>query len=196
MAVTEFAPVQNTRLFVDSGTVWATVRDDSDSDGIQTGGISNATFDTPDYQISRIGLSFNTASIPDDDTVTAVIIKVYPTSLDSNTNTVDLDAVSFAPSDPTSHVVGDYVKAKWGTSQFGVITYATLGSNLNTLNSINLDANGIDEINKTGHTSYGLRCSRDTDDSAPTGANRVVFTAANTALFVTHSAPSGFFAIL
>ncbi len=194
-----FSPAQNTRLYQDGAIneTWATVRDAATADGMQDGVISGASAAATTYNISRVGLSFDTSSIPDNATITVAVIKIYPYELPGNADTVHLDVVSFAPTNPASHAVADYAKAKWGTTPWGSITYATLGANLNALNSITLDASGIANVSKTGTCSFGLRVSRDTDDSAPGGTNLMYMTFAQTVLVVTYTLPSsGFFALL
>jgi hypothetical protein len=199
MAELTFNPSQNNRLYVDTASElgWAGTRDAANSVGLQAGVYSYAVKDGTQYGISRIGLSFDTSSIPDNATISAAVIKIYPTIV-TDTDSVNIFVVSFAPVDPAAHAVGDYAKAKWGTTSWGTITHATLGANLNALNSITLNASGIANISKTGTCSFGLRNSRDAEDSAPAGANRVDMTAANTVLVVTYSLPAtaGFFTLL
>jgi len=191
----------NVRLYWDGGLSepWSVPYDHS-TGGVQSGGIFSAYKDAGAdgaYGISRVGLGFNTSSIPDTATITAAKIQLYPTSIIGNADTTSANVVSFAPADPSNMVSADYTRTKWGTAKWGSITLATLAANLNVYNDITLDANGIANISKTGITTFGIRIARDTDNSAPTGTNAFNATAASTQLVVTYSLPSsGFFALL
>ncbi len=187
------------RLYYGGNTSWTDSRDATTAEGIQTNGIVQGTFGGgTSWPIARVGEVFNTSALPDNATVTVVTLQIYVTAL-TNTNTCTIDLVSFAPTDPASLVVADYAKAKWGETPYADIALASLSTS--AYNTFTLNAAGIAAISKTGNSVFGLRISRDTDNTEPTGGNDVTFQTNNGAnpeiLTVTYTTPSsGFFQIL
>ena len=181
------------RLYYGGSESWAASRDSAVAEGIQTNGIVQGSFGGgTSWPIARIAEVFNTAALPDNATVTAVTLQIYVTAL-TNTDTSTIDLVSFAPTDSSSVVVADYAKAKWGETPYADIALASL--NLNAYNIFTLNATGIAAISKTGNSVFGLRISRDTDNSQPTGGNDVTFQTNNGVhpeiLTITYTTPSG-----
>lgn len=173
---------------------WATVRDaaagvSAASSWVDTSGVGlGADFDSTNYRIARGFFHFNTASIPDNATITSAFIRLPGTSTRFvNTNTTTLDIV--ASTVVSNTVLADTDFDLRGTTVWGELLLSAWNQAGN--NDIPLNATGLSNISLSGYSKFAITNSRDTDNSAPTGANSVTFdtTAANQILSVTYTVP-------
>lgn len=166
-----------------------------DNNGLSYGGGQCNGYAGPDYELDRAFFLFDTSALPDTDDISSAVFSVYDgTNGNTNANSVTYHVVSSTPSSNTAIVVGDHDQV--GSTSFGSKALSTFSNN--SFSDFTLDAAGIATISKTGVTKFALRCSRDIDDSAPTGINRFDVTYADSAsndpkLVVTHAAaaPTG-----
>lgn len=170
----EFTSVDGRSQYDNLETVWATVRNatagTSSSDGAAEDyfcrtQLSGGSF----YVIYRGFFLFDTSSLPDATTITAATISLWATTV-TNTDSPDLDIVSSSPASNTAIVNADYDQV--GSTVYASTAIASLSTG--AYNIFTLDSNGIANITKTGVSKFGTRVSRDTDDTAPTGDNRVI----------------------
>ena len=119
-----------------------------------------------DARIYRVGLVFDTSSIPDLDTIDSAVFSVYPNSINDGDNDGDdyLTVVDdFTPADPDDFATADY-------NQFGTTEWSAqidLGDITATqYNNWTFNATGKSNINKTGDTLFGFREGHDILDHA------------------------------
>ncbi len=151
---------------------WADTRNQANADAgaSSPGYVDSGYYGGTAYRISRQAEIFDTAIIPDDAIITGAENRVFVTAdYTYNVDTTRVDVVSFAPTNPASLATSDYAIAKWGTTAWATKNIADLTPN--AYNTWTLNAGGIANINKTGLSSFGLRCGMDIDNSAPSGAN-------------------------
>lgn len=119
----------------------------------------------------RTFLSFDTSSLSDDATVSAVTLRLYRNdSLDGffNADTVTLHVVPSSMSDPTSLAAGDFDNLSF-TSK-GSLAHASTSNN--AYNDITVN---VDQISLTGYTKLALIDSNTLNNVAPTGRNTIIF---------------------
>lgn len=116
-------------------------------------------------EIYRAFMLFDTASIPDGDTIDLATCELYGRVRDNTNFSQSAALVTSTPASNTAIVLDDFDQL--GTvDQAARITFAnwiTTGFNVFTLN-----ATGRGNISKTGVTKFGLRGSSDADNSPPT----------------------------
>jgi len=96
----------------------------------------------------------------------------------NNEDTTDTDIVASSPADPESIVAGDFDEV--GSTVFSSLALSAFTGTAGTYNAFpGLSQAGIDEINGSGFTTYAFRNSRDTDNAAPPGYNRMRMRAVN-----------------
>ena len=142
-----------------NNAVWATVRGAAtgtlyqDSDSLRASARLGAV-----YYIHRSFLFFDTAFLPDDATITAVVMTIYRTGA-SAPGTVDYHAVSSTASVPV--VAADY-------NNQGATSYGSVAVDAQTSYNITFNATGRAAINKTGITKIALIDEDDLDNNTPT----------------------------
>lgn len=119
------------------------------------------------YDMYRAALYFDTSSLPDGCTITAVNLSLYCQTKNAvtNYNVTVMSGMPTYPHDPL--VVGDFDKTN----------YTSIGGSLNSTSisaaayfNISLNTTGIGFINKVGDTKLMLRSSRDIDAIPPATA--------------------------
>lgn len=163
-------------------------------------GTTSGNFD----EIRRSIFLFDTASIPDADTVDSAILSLSGQSKnDDLAVTPNLNIYSSAPASNTALVAGDYDSL--GSTAFSTaITYANLSTT--GFNDFALNADGLAQISKTGVSKFGGRnANYDVANVAPAWTSNldsgfVYYTAEEIAagdqrpkLVVTHTAPPSAF---
>lgn len=160
------------RGYISGVATWAAAHDTADAQGV-TGhlNIYGTKVNDANWVISRGFLPFDTSALPDDAEITAATLYLYRDDSTgeamASADAADLDLVQSSQASGTELVVGDYDTL--GTTVTGSKVLSAT-SDL-TYFSIVLDATGLTWISKTGYTKLGIRISRDTDNSAPTGNN-------------------------
>lgn len=178
-----------------SNAVWATVR--GAASGASTSNVwvdtaacgQHADFDGANYRICRAWFHFNTASIPNDATISSAFIRLVGTSTAfANANTTTADIVASTVVSDTALADADFDLR--GTTVWGEIALASWNQAGN--NDLTFNATGLSNISLTGYSKFAMTNSRDTDNSAPTGLNRVSFDddPANQIFSVTYTVPS------
>jgi hypothetical protein len=138
---------------------------DDASASIQSARITaSAVEGTPWSNIYRGIFLFDTAAIPDTDTISAATFSLYNTAK-SDALSQSISICSSAPATNTAVVSGDYDSL--GTTKFATdITITSITTNAYTGWALN--AAGITNISKTGVSKFGNRCSGDIDNVEPT----------------------------
>jgi len=153
-------------------TSWAASRSDATGDTaypVAASDVSAIFNQLSNNQIHRAFYPFVTSTLPDDAEITLgqVAIKSSATA-GANADTVDADLVSNSQASTTTLTTADYDQL--GTTVYDSIAFAdwAVGYNIFTL-----DETGLAEIDATGNSQFGIKCSRDTDNSVPTGQNYI-----------------------
>lgn len=160
-------------MWVNTDAVYATCQSDAAADNVYDSGNAYWVGQKTGYTIYRVGLYFDTSSIPS----TAIIenATIYLWLLTDNSDT-DFDIVVQSgmptyPSDPA--VVGDYDESNY-SGDGGSVNTSTFSAT-GQYYALTLDATGEGWINKGGTTKFLLRSQEDIDASAPTGNEYVEF---------------------
>jgi hypothetical protein len=152
-----------------TGGVWATVRGAAAGTSVVDSGTTQAALSNTFMQVDiyRVFLLFDTASLPDADTILSATLSVYATAIQNGDNDGD-DTINVVTSNPASNtglVIGDFDQL--GTTlqapAIDITSITTSAYNVFTLNST-----GLGNISKTGVTKFGLREGHDLIDSATT----------------------------
>lgn len=157
-----------------SDSVYATARTATSGDyafSETIGTFVSNTYFSPDYQVERGFLYFDTSSLYGY-AVTAATLNVYVYGKgDTNGESIQVQSgMATYPHDPL--VVGDFNLANYaGDGGSKDITTFTVGA----YNSIALNATGYGWINTSGTTKYCLRTTGDINNVAPTGQNYISF---------------------
>jgi hypothetical protein len=123
------------------------------------------------WRIMRSEIPFDTSALPDTDTITSAVLSLYQDGNQRfNVDVTTADIVKTTQASTAEVGFEDY--GYFGTdvaAELALVSWAT-----STYNDFTLNATGIGWISKTGNTLLGVRNSRDTDNSAPTGNNNIV----------------------
>jgi hypothetical protein len=165
------------RLNIDPGsTTWAASRSTASAGAA----VANEAIQIPcrtyysgtNYSIYRGAFTFDTSSIPDTDVISSAVFSVYAdrgyTYSDADTTSFVITPVTLAANNNLA--VGDFNISNYGTS-WGSVTLASMTDA--TYADITLNATGIAGVSKTGITAIGSLNSRDYNNSAPTGDNKI-----------------------
>jgi hypothetical protein len=113
---------------------------------------------------------FDTSSLDDSATINSAIFSIYGTGKGNAAGSPDLGVVSSNPTSNDDVVAGDYIKSKFGNTDFATrITYASYSTT--GYNAFSLNASGLAAISLTGITKFGARLSWDIDESDGTTAD-------------------------
>jgi hypothetical protein len=164
----------------------ATIGQDADTVNDLTAG---AGFETPNYRIFRVFALFNTAPIPDADTIDSAVISFKFKGAAPNGDSDPGYVVSSSPATNTDIITEDYDQV--GSVSFGTSPFAAADAYIDTT----LNADGLVNITKTGVSKFGVRGDFDFNNSTPTlglsGWNAYMAETADTVsdpkLAVTHS---------
>jgi len=118
----------------------------------------------------RMGLCFNTSSIPDDGTINSIKWSMWISVVDTSDLMVpNLSITGFTPLDKTGSLQlydgNKFIDTRYATD----VPYANL--NLTGRNNVSFNSNGLLAINKTSFTCFMARFSQDTDNTPPTWAS-------------------------
>lgn len=176
--ISTFYPEEDGRSteFNDPST-WATIRGATGNEVDRTGptmGVNLTPSSTTNRwrRISRANLRFNTAAIPDGDTINAATISLYgQTKADSHSISPTL--LTTANSRTSGNIEGSDYSAHYtlNTPAEFASRFAYASFTLEAYNDITLNASGRSHINKTGPTSFGFRESNDADNTEPAWAS-------------------------
>jgi len=209
MSTTTFYPTAGANSPVDGnvivddvtlGTVWSTVRSQSNADHAYVTDTNQYTFRTEKissrYSIDRSAFLFDLTSISGD-TVTGATMSLYLLpSGGSTTQAVTLFPVTSSLASNANVVVGDYAIANWGSTKLadtGIANSATKGQ----YQDMTFNASGVTVVDNAtgGVVSLGTRSDLDIDNTAPTARSywQIYWadqtgTANDPKLTVTHSA--------
>lgn len=188
-----------------SGVSWATLRAAAGAgkdDSYETCFLHTMDCDNVYNQYRKLGRSiflFDTAAIPDTDTVSAATLSVKGyQKTDDGSFAADTNVYASTPASNTALANGDY--AQLGSTAFSsALSYSSFSTS--AYNDFVLNASGLAAITKTGVSKFGFRnANYDVANSAPTwSSNKTwsvgVYTADRTGtsedpkLVVTHAAP-------
>jgi hypothetical protein len=181
----------------EGGATWATVRGAAAGTAINVTDLNQqmggASWNGTNYLIWRGFLNFDTSTI-DTDTITSATLSVAGTgNAAEDTNSSDIDIVSATPAGTNTLVVEDYDQV--GSTVYVSLALASWDGTAGNYNDFVFPTPDDGKISKTTVTTLGQRNSRDTDNSAPTGANRCAGRAADAGvtvpkLVVEHAAAS------
>ena len=153
--------------------IYATIRGgagtgSTDTGSTQTVAISTSTT-TDQYDILRRGiLLFDTASLPDGDTIDSATFELVVTSKLEQLSPADsVSLVESTPASNTGLIDADYGQTGT-TKQATDLTIASLTADSSTFNVWTLNATGEASIDATGVTKFGLRLASDADNNEPT----------------------------
>jgi PKD repeat protein len=132
----------------------------------------NTTFDTPlppqfglvnTYDRNYRGvITWSTAAIPDDATITSATVSVYGYRKANDLGTFNSCIIDATPANPMNFVAEDYSRTTF-TRMAPDITYGNFNEALG-LNTYTLNPTGINNISKTGYTTFMLTHSADVDN--------------------------------
>ena len=168
-----------------TNAVWATARDAALSDTVSDSGAFGSTMANleTNYTISRCFFLFDTAAIPDTDTISAATFSLAADgTAEQNSNTTTHVLVASTPASDTAIVAEDYDQT--GATSFGTQTFASWNETADTYNDITVLTPDSGKISKTGVTKFATRSLLDIDNTAPSpggATNRLFFKMADTA---------------
>lgn len=153
-------------------------------DGSSTGTASHS-FDGANYGILRQHFVFDTTTINDSAIIDSSFIRLPGAGsiLNVDTDTVNIVSSSIAGDGPLT--------SEWtnvGSTSFASLAIASWNSAGN--NDLTLDANGLANLSATAKSKFATRLSRDLNNSAPTGNNRVQMTIGSIVLSITYHLPT------
>lgn len=138
----------------------------------------------PSYTISRAMVGFDTSGLIDSITIlsgTFSLFEGFGGSAISNNFTDDIVLTSATPDDVTALEVDDFLKARYGATEFTAARKAISAVLLAAYNDFTLNASGILNINRTGVSVFGVRFGDDFDNTAPgsNGTSQIRFFGSN-----------------
>ena len=145
------------------------------------------------YYISRSFELFDTSALTSSATISAATFSLYKNATAvNNADTVYIALVTTTPASNTAIVADDYDQSG-STKQAADVNYASISTS--AYFDMTLNATGLGNISLTGITKFGTRCSRDLDNSAPTGTNSIEIVSSDTGsnkpkLVITYELPS------
>ena len=153
---------------------WATARNTADAQGLQPLGTANQTLCMArfqggnNYTVARVILPFDLTGRP---TVASATFNIYTNAKVADTNTSSYVLQLPNPATWNSIINADFNTTRWTTEIAARIAYTSIAAaaSATTFPITTLSAM-VD-----GTTDMGLRVSRDIDNSAPTGDNRIDF---------------------
>lgn len=197
-----------------AATTWATIHDAASGTSIDDSGgsislaVSADTVANQWVAVRRGAHLFDTASIPDGDTIDSATFEfVAEVKVDTLSPAGSVRMVTTTPASNTALVVGDFSQTGGtpATAQATDLTVASLTADSATFNVFTLNATGRGNISKTGVSKFGIRIASDGTNTEPTWSSnnqtRVVVATAEEILagdkrpklVVTHTAPPATF---
>lgn len=139
--------------------------------GLQANDVGGAKF----IYEERGWLLFDSSALPDTDTISSATLSLWATAKrDDNSaqwgaSAKDLEVVSATVTSNTGATAADYNITQFGSTEFGVIAYASVTTG--AYNDITLNASGIAAVSKTSITKFGTLTGATFDNVDPgTGA--------------------------
>lgn len=155
--------------YKDNSTVWSTVRNAASSIYSNDTAVTNNILDQLGngnganyYGIRRSHLLFNTSNLPDDATLNSATLSLWGISATTISGSEVIYIVAATTVSNTQINLADY--GTTGTTSFGT-TGATL--NIGSYNDVSLNANGLNNISKTGISKFASRTYNDFNNIAP-----------------------------
>lgn len=152
--------------------VWATIRAATatvalDTDASQSAAFLRSQTTSGNWrQMMRGIFGFNTATIPDTDTIDSATFSIYGNASTNNfSQSVVIDRK--VPASPTSLATGDHDVSGWAGVEQASTRISIASFNTAAYNDFTINATGIGNINKTGVSWFGTRFSGDFDNSEP-----------------------------
>jgi hypothetical protein len=152
---------------------WSVCRDSINATGVSKTDsfsfialVSSANAGNVYIGIARGSFTFDTSSLPDSTTISAVDFKPY---IQAKNNTFaagdsSLDIVSTSPATDNDIAAVDYYY--FGTTSYSNLAYASI--NTGARNTFSFNATGISAVSKTGVTKIGTRLGCDRSNTEPT----------------------------
>lgn len=136
--------------------------------------IIGQVFINPNYFVGETFFIWDTSGVPDNDTISAVVLSVHGKG-GGDLSTTDFTVIAALDDfDGGPVVTGDWVNGSTtlpGLTQLA--TFATSGGWLDSYNVFSSTADILTAINKTGNTAFVLYSSRQAGNNTPTGEERV-----------------------
>lgn len=160
-----------------SGESWATVRaaaGNSSDDNTSNRDHAQIYVESSGLRIfNRAHFLFNTASIPDTDTIDSAVFSLYEDSAEPDEGGTSDDVtggamalLSGSPASDTAIVNGDYAQANFGSTRLAADLDLT-DVDADDYSDVTLNAAGKSHISKTSLTRFGTRNALDIDDADP-----------------------------
>ena len=153
---------------------WATARA-SATDGVDT----NTTDTVParaykenptSWRIIRGIFNFDTSSLTNNANISAAVFSLFGTAtVFNNADTTGIGVTSSNSASNNSLVAADYNITNFGSTAYASILFSAWSKS--AYNDFTLDANGRANVNKTGVSKFGTRCTLDFSNTAPTILN-------------------------
>ena len=122
------------------------------------------------YTIIRGVVCMDTSALPDDAVISAAVLSLGALGYGvANADSTSIEIVGATTANPVIIVHEDF--DQFGSTSFASMNLSSWNDTDAAYNDFTLDANGRNNISKTGITQYGIRIGRDLFNSAPTGAN-------------------------
>jgi hypothetical protein len=120
--------------------------------------------------MGRSHILFDTAAIPDGDTVTGATLSLYGFDVVTALQADEIALVAGSPASDTDLVPTDYGIAHFGATEFAP-RIGTGSWSTSAYNDFALNASGLAAVSKTGISRFGLRLGLDLDNQAPPWAS-------------------------
>lgn len=121
----------------------------------------HASATTGQYQtLRRVGLTFDTSSIPSAANILSVTLRLYGQNKLANIGQLGIVVCAFSPQAANDFVNSDYDLARWPSTEYARISYSAWI--VDDWNNITLP---VGVVNKGGITNIGLRNTADFDNS-------------------------------
>lgn len=124
------------------------------------------------YYGARCFWLFDTASIPDGDTINSAILSLYGhTYAYDNDNATTFEIVASNPASNTNIVAGDFDNISY--TSFGALAFGSMSQS--AYNDFTLDSNGRANVSKTGISKFGALTGQDLNVAAQSSGQDNIF---------------------
>lgn len=171
---TFYAPAGDGKVYVTGTGTWASVRDAatgtvSDTDTSTT--ILQGEYANPStgYVVVRAFFPFNTAAIPDTDTISSAVLSLYETADAGNKSNGDSGVVVNATVPGSGALAaGDYDNNVGGAAGSALVSLTTIVDGGTAYYDWTLNATGLTYVSKTGYTNLAVQSENDRTNATPT----------------------------